>query len=239
MTRSTSRLWHLGHREYCDLLVAPEQRVATLFRKIEQPERKSIVIIRSPGTMSATGNSTPMAQTIIFTLCPDDESKDLYAPLWQNEKRDSGVDLRFPRDVLLPEGKTTSINLGVRAACTIDGLSSGFWLATRSSFTKTPQILMLRNFMGVIDAGYRGPLMARVHNFGPGDFTARRGDSLFQVLEPLMRPPIAIIARANDPQFADGATARGERGFGSTGTAGQIGGQLIAKDVAAPVASEK
>jgi dUTPase len=182
---------------------------------------KEPIYYHKSSTMSATGSIPSTAQSIVFTLCPGDESRDLYAPLWKNEKRDSGVDLRFPGNVLLPEGQTTSINLGVRATCTVDGNPSGFWLATRSSFTKTPQILMLRNFMGVIDAQYRGPLIARVHNFGPGDFTASRGESLFQILEPLMRPPISVVARADDPLFTGGSTARGEGGFGSTGVAGQ------------------
>jgi dUTPase len=149
----------------------------------------------------------------------------LYRPKWANEKRDSGVDLRFPTDVTFPEGRTTVVDLGVRAACLgRNSEPTGFWLATRSSFTKTSPVLMLRNFMGVIDAGYRGSLKASVHNFGPGSLTVPRGVSFFQILEPMMRPPMSMTVCKNHPYFADGATIRGDGGFGSTGNAGQASG---------------
>lgn len=157
----------------------------------------------------------------VFLLCPNDECRDLYAAEWLNEKRDMGLDLRFPKDIILPAGCTTSVDLGVRAACFRGYQHTGFWLAARSSFTKTPQVLMLRNFMGAIDRGYRGTLIAKVHNFGPGDYQARRGESLFQILEPMMSPPISVLVSKEHPEFVEGATIRGAGGFGSTGSAGQ------------------
>ena len=157
---------------------------------------------------------------IIFRILPDSDASDLYTD-WSNPNGDSGVDIRFARDQVLSVGETTTIRFGIRTACEVDGNPAGYWLAARSSFTKTAQVLLLRNHMGTIDRGYRGEIMARVHNFGPGDYTARRGDSLFQLLEPLMRAPVVLCVLASDARFSAGATTRGAGGFGSTGTSGQ------------------
>lgn len=167
----------------------------------------------------------------LFLLCPDKDVQDLYDTSWSNPMGDSGVDIRFPQDVIFPEGKTTAVAMGIRAACFTGGQSTGFWLAPRSSFSKTDQILLLRNHMGIFDRGYRGQVIVKVHNFGPGAYVAKRGASLFQLVEPTMRPPIAVRVDAGHKEFADGATLRGAGGFGSTGGEGQT--------AAAPTAASK
>ena len=134
----------------------------------------------APSPPSADG-SAPNG-LISFLLQPESRAADLYPETWANPLGDAGVDLRFPEDTVFPEGETTVIRFGVRAACFINGKPTGFWLAARGSFGKTPQVLMLRNHMGTFDRGYRGEVMARVHNFGPGVYQARRGESLFQLV---------------------------------------------------------
>ena len=157
----------------------------------------------------------------VFYFLPSPEAAELYGGIWTNPNQDSGVDLRFARDEVIPEQQTLAVKFGVRAAYCVDGEASGYWLLLRSSAGKTRQVLMLRNHVGTIDGGYRGELRAYVHNFGPGPFRVRRGESLFQLVDPQMRPAIMVRTDDADPLFADGATARGTGGFGSTGASGQ------------------
>jgi dUTP pyrophosphatase len=72
--------------------------------------------------------------------------------------------------------------------------------------------LALNNTVGIIDADYRGEWMvsARIHN-GIG-LSWKAGDRLFQfVIVPVAAPDLMVVTELND-------TARGEGGFGSTGT---------------------
>lgn len=120
--------------------------------------------------------------------------------------RDSGYDLYCPSTVTIPAGETGKIKLGVSAQP--DGLF-GYFLFPRSSIYKTP--LRLANSIGLIDADYRGEIMAVVDNRSNEAYTVEEGTRLFQLVMPDARPFRVQFVESLDE------TARGEGGFGSTG----------------------
>ena len=79
----------------------------------------------------------------------------------------------------------------------------------RSSIVKTP--LRLCNSIGLIDAGYRGEIMAVVDNIKSELYTVEKGQRLFQL--------VAMDGSPINFQLVDELTetTRGEDGFGSTG----------------------
>lgn len=93
------------------------------------------------------------------------------------------------------------------------GLSyhTGFYLYPRSSISKTP--LMLANHTGIIDAGYRGNMIAAVRSLSKQEYTVEKGTRLFQIVSPTLCPVYVVIV----PEAELTSTERGSGGFGSTG----------------------
>lgn len=157
---------------------------------------------------------------------------------YDDYRPDSGVDIPTPNDITVPAHAVVKIKLGVRAVCvkcrndkTENVLSmmftnkecAAFWLLPRSSICKTP--LMLANSVGLIDMGYRGPLIAAVRNLSDQDYTIKAGHALFQLAAADLAPSeYEVLDQNNDQQayvfFDDKITKRGDGGFGSTGTSG-------------------
>lgn len=139
-----------------------------------------------------------------------DEVKALYTERAANYETDAGWDLHFTEDVTIAPGETKTLDFGVSVAgYTEDGEPTAVWLVPRSSIVKTP--LRMANCIGLIDASYRGTLKAVVDNIKTEPYTVKKGDRLFQVAAPTLRP------MAWQPVEALTETERGEKGFGSTG----------------------
>lgn len=163
-----------------------------------------------------------------FVLTPaagHEDVVELYpAGLQENPRRDSGVDLPTPAAVTIPAHGVVRVNLGVRAVCRIEGgegvVYAPYRLVPRSSIAKTP--LMLANGEGIIDLGYRGPLIAAVRNLSDEPYTIARGQALFQLVAADLAPPVYELLTAEDPRipYLFDETLRGAAGFGSTGAAG-------------------
>ena len=127
-------------------------------------------------------------------------------------EKDAGFDLVSPAFVA-EAGTVAKISQQCSAAVydTERGCFRAYWMLPRSSLSKTP--LRLANSVGLIDAGYRGTLLAAV------DVMARHvveaNTRLFQIAAPDLLPfdEMWIVA-----EIPGGATARGAGGFGSTGT---------------------
>ena len=68
------------------------------------------------------------------------------------------------------------------------------------------------NKVGVIDSDYRGEIMVALHNHGTAEQTVADGERIAQIVfAPYYAAEFTVVEELND-------TARGEGGFGSTGT---------------------
>ena len=118
---------------------------------------------------------------------------------------DSGLDVFITKDQIIKSGETAILRLGI--ACeNLDKKS--FLLMARSSISKTP--IRLSNSIGLIDAGYRGEIMASVDNIKNIDYEVKVGQRLFQIVSMEGEP---IKFRLDDNLSV---TDRGKGGFGST-----------------------
>ncbi len=90
---------------------------------------------------------------------------------------------------------------------------TGFYIYPRSSIYKTP--LRLANSVGIIDAGYRGHIIAMFDkNKNNCEFAVKRGERLVQICAPSLMPIVPILVDESSINFG---TGRGAGGFGSTG----------------------
>ena len=123
---------------------------------------------------------------------------------------DSGLDLFIIDDCTIKAGETAFLRLGFKAAAFAENGQGLSWLLMpRSSISKTP--LRLANSVGLIDAGYRGELIAAVDNIKSTDFTVKQGDRYFQAVAFGGAPISMTVVQHLDE------TTRGEGAFGSTG----------------------
>ena len=129
--------------------------------------------------------------------------------------RDAGFDLFCCHASLTASEKATLLSQQTSAAFydTERGIFRAFWLLPRSSLSKTP--MQLANSVGLIDAGYRGDIMAAVRLVGATAYEVVEG-RYFQLASPDLLPWDEI--RVVDV-IPGGATLRGAGGFGSTDSA--------------------
>ena len=122
---------------------------------------------------------------------------------------DSGLDLICPIDILVKAGETVKIDLQIQCEALKDNQKNvSYYLYPRSSIVKTP--LRLANSVGIIDAGYRGNIMAFVDNIKTEDYIVESGTRLFQICSSDLSPLTFELVN----QLSD--TSRGQGGFGST-----------------------
>ena len=124
---------------------------------------------------------------------------------------DSGLDLFCPETITINPGETVKINLQIKCEALSDDRQRNvsYYLYPRSSIIKTP--LRLSNSVGIIDAGYRGDIIACVDNIKNESYTITQGDRLFQICAGNLEP--IEFQLVNDLSN----TQRGTSGFGSTG----------------------
>ena len=119
---------------------------------------------------------------------------------------DSGLDLYVLEDILIKKNETVLIKLGISCE-SLENKS--YYLMPRSSISKTP--LRMSNSVGLIDAGYRGEIMASCDNIKNYDYEIKAGQRLFQLVAPDASP----ISYQTVETLSE--TDRGSGGFGSTG----------------------
>lgn len=142
--------------------------------------------------------------------CDNDEIKSMYENHAHFHDGDSGLDLYFPTEVLIPANSFgTLVSLGIKCEGLKHGSNISYYLYPRSSISKTP--LRMSNSVGIIDAGYRGNLMVALDNHSDQEYTIEKGVRLFQICCPILSP---INMKTVDELST---TSRGEGGFGSTG----------------------
>ena len=140
------------------------------------------------------------------------KSADIYNRTPPSE-RNSGFDLHC--DVADVNNEYSAyaalVGQGCRAlAVDKDGAPHAFWLAPRSSISKTP--LSLANSLGLIDATYRGVLKAAF--VGVDQYKIATHERLVQLAAPDLRPWVEVVVVDALP---GPGTLRGGGGFGSTG----------------------
>lgn len=127
-------------------------------------------------------------------------------------ERDAGFDLFSEGCTLGGGARGAKIRQNLRAALydTERGIFRAYWMLPRSSISKTT--MRLANSVGLIDAGYRGQIMAAVDTDIPTQ--VEFGERYFQLSAPdlLAFDRIEIVE-----EIPGGPTLRGEGGFGSTG----------------------
>ena len=137
---------------------------------------------------------------------------NLYSNHQHYNPGDSGLDLFCPETITINPGETVKINLQINCEAlhdTIENTNVSYYLYPRSSIIKTP--LRLANSVGIIDAGYRGDIIACVDNIKSESYTINQGDRLFQLCAGNLEPiEFKLVDTLSDTQ-------RGSGGFGSTG----------------------
>ncbi len=142
--------------------------------------------------------------------------------LSNSEYYDAGFDMHVPEDFFLSPCVNDNVNkfTDFKIKCCAHIVkrigfrkSTAFYTYARSSISKTN--FRLANNQGIIDAGYRGNLMAKFDNVGETITTCSKFTRLMQICAPSLIPiHVKIVDRLED--LGD-ETSRGIGGFGSTG----------------------
>ena len=135
----------------------------------------------------------------------DNNIKKYYLNHGHFHKGDAGIDLFIPSKIIFDPKQTLPIHLKI--SCELE--NKPYFLLPRSSISKTP--LRLSNSIGLIDAGYRGEIIASCDNISEEKFELEKGRRLFQIMSITGDPlELEIVDKLSD-------SSRGDGGFGSTG----------------------
>lgn len=137
-----------------------------------------------------------------------------------NEYIDAGFDLFVPDNIdVLMNSNNCVFKLNHKICCAAKMVTkdttfnTGYYLYPRSSITNTP--FRLANSVGIIDAGYRGNIIAALDIAKDSSvFSVESYSRIVQICAPGLVP---IIANVVDTKEELGTTLRGNGGFGSTG----------------------
>jgi dUTP pyrophosphatase len=164
-------------------------------------------------------------QITLFIKPMSEEFAELYCS-WARDynntepvARNSGFDLFCDgADGRNPQLSDTTVLVGQGCyAAAVDGLGRprAFWLAPRSSISKTPW--RLANSLGLIDATYRGIIYAALTSQS-SILVPPHQQRLCQLARPDLLPWDAVVVLGAGEELPGGTTARGAGGFGSTGS---------------------
>lgn len=156
--------------------------------------------------------TTKMSSRLALTIKVLHPSAAVYAEHQAAYSGDAGLDIFVPEDTVVPAGARGFIlNMGISTQMnhTTSGRTVSYYLYPRSSMgARTP--LRLANSVGIIDAGYRGPICAILDNLSDTDYLVKRGDRLVQICSATLEPFHVYL----DDTLSE--SERGERGIGST-----------------------
>ena len=142
----------------------------------------------------------------------------------ENISIDAGFDLFVPNKETISSGEMGyKVNMDIKCSMEFIKVNSGntisipvgYFLYPRSS-TGYKTTLRLSNSVGVIDAGYRGNIIALFDNINScEEVVVNQNDRLVQICAPNITYPIYPIIVNNLDKL--GFTLRGDGGFGSSG----------------------
>ena len=138
------------------------------------------------------------------------ELLDYYTNLSTNYNGDSGVDLLNIHQINVESFEVGTVNFNIK--CEMINIQTNtftsFYLVPRSSISNTP--FQMANSIGIIDAGYRGEIKAKIRNFNPESSALLTPGKYFQIVSPDLKPiQVNIVKNLSE-------TTRGSQGFGST-----------------------
>lgn len=153
-------------------------------------------------------------------ICPSIRASEFYTSHSIAYEGDSGLDLFFVEDLVIPAKKTVLVDLEVAAELRVISnkikmgerhlfTNKSMLMLPRSSIYKTP--LRMSNSVGLIDSKYRGNLKVALDNISEEDYTIQRGQRLFQITAPNLENFNVVVS--NNLTHTD----RGSKGFGSSG----------------------
>jgi len=164
-------------------------------------------------------------ELVICVAEVDDDLRNKYVDAAANHNHnmengifpDSGFDLFSPHFTPCTTNQVHRVNF--RVSCRANMVTeagrvfpTGFYLYPRSSLSKTS--LRLANSVGIIDSGYRGPLIGAFDCIGY-NYTVQLYDKLVQICAPGL-VPIYVHVVFDESELGE-ETVRGAGGFGSTG----------------------
>jgi dUTPase len=143
--------------------------------------------------------------------CPDiiDAGFDLYAPLQEIQTH----------QIIFSPDNVNKLDFKIICSAQITNTetnktyNTGYYMYPRSSISKTR--LRLANSVGIIDAGYRGHIMAMLDVIGNKDYEGKAYERYIQICAPGLIPIIVEIV--DNIEALGEKTHRGQGGFGSTG----------------------
>jgi dUTP pyrophosphatase len=144
-------------------------------------------------------------------LPTSEDAATFYSNKVNRTNENAGFDLFVPEDVVFAANEKKLVSMKVKCVLSESGvIPVHYWMPPRSSISKTGLVLL--NSIGVIDASYRGELMAFLWNTKDEEVTVKKGDRLVQIVAPTMGHinTITIVDELDE-------TDRGDGGFGSSG----------------------
>jgi dUTP pyrophosphatase len=154
----------------------------------------------------------------LYLYTEDAELRALYKHKQaQPFKGDAGVDLFVPTTIELDSTHPTYF-VDHRIICRMTRSDSNesvsYYLYPRSSISKTP--LRLANSVGIIDSGYRGPIIAALDfHSASHPYVVDSHSRLVQICSPTLSPIQLVVC--DHLSEMDIHTDRGSNGFGSSG----------------------
>ena len=120
---------------------------------------------------------------------------------------DIGYDFYAAEEVRIPCQSHRLVPLGVAIEIVVANQPMGGIFKDRSGMGKKG----ITHFGGCIDAGYRGELQVTLYNAGDVAHIVRRGDKVIQLV------PQPVVTTTPEEVDTLSESARGEKGFGSSG----------------------
>ena len=140
----------------------------------------------------------------------NDNLYSYYNNFLQHYNGDSGIDLINPTNINVKSFNVGTIDFYIQCEMIDlnDNTFTSYRLVPRSSISNTS--FMMSNSEGIIDAGYRGNIKAKITNISINENNIFQFEKLFQIVSPTLEP--IIIKIVDELSLTD----RNSGGFGST-----------------------
>jgi dUTPase len=140
----------------------------------------------------------------------NDNLYNYYNNFLQHYNGDSGIDLINPSNIIVNPFSIETIDFNIQCEMIDlnDNTFTSYRLVPRSSISNTT--FMMSNSEGIIDAGYRGNIKAKIINISNNTNNVIQQNKYFQIVSPTLEPIIIKIVNVLS------ITERNDSNFGST-----------------------